>query len=151
MEAFAALTGRRYRLFDYVGHPEAERVIVMMGSGAEAAHELCDWLVTRGERVGVLKVRPTRPRDHFLAALPETVRAIAVLDRAKEAGRAWRAALPGRGHSVRRRSRRRRSSSDHRREVRPLEQGARRGHAAGGLRRLPRSRAPHALHHRHRG
>ena len=73
MDEFAALTGRRYHLFDYVGHPEAERVIVMMGSGAETAHETVDWLVARGEKVGVLKVRLYRPFsvEHFVAALPE--------------------------------------------------------------------------------
>src|SRR5262249_12334367 len=53
MERFAELTGRRYRLFDYVGHPEAERVIVVMGSGAEAVHETVEWLAARGEKVGV--------------------------------------------------------------------------------------------------
>ena len=61
MDDFATLTGRRYRLFDYVGHPAAERVVVMMGSGAETAHETVDWLNARGERVGVVKVRLFRP------------------------------------------------------------------------------------------
>ncbi|HEX7840784.1 MAG TPA: pyruvate:ferredoxin (flavodoxin) oxidoreductase, partial [Kofleriaceae bacterium] len=85
---FAALTGRRYRLFDYAGHPEAERVIVMMGSGAECAHETVDHLVAHGERVGVVKVRLFRPFSlaHFLAALPATVKDVAVLDRTKEPG-----------------------------------------------------------------
>ena len=80
--------GARYSLFDYVGHPEAERVIVLMGSGAETAHETVEWLVARGEKVGVLKVRLYRPFDvaRFVAALPPTVRAIAVLDRTKEPG-----------------------------------------------------------------
>ena len=88
MLRFAELTGRRYRLFDYVGHPEAERVIVMMGSGAECAHETSDYLNARGERVSVLKVRLFRPfaLDQFLAALPATTRSIAVLDRTKEPG-----------------------------------------------------------------
>ncbi len=85
---FAALTGRRYRLFDYVGDPEAERVIIMMGSGAECAHETVDHLVARGEKVGVLKVRLVRPwsLDHLLAALPATARSLAILDRTKEPG-----------------------------------------------------------------
>ena len=88
MARFAELTGRRYRLFDYVGHPEAERVVVMMGSGAECAHETVDHLVARGERVGVLKVRLFRPFsvEHLLAALPASARSIAVLDRTKEPG-----------------------------------------------------------------
>jgi pyruvate-ferredoxin/flavodoxin oxidoreductase len=87
-ERFAALTGRRYGLFDYVGHPQAERVIVMMGSGAETAHETVSWLVERGERVGLVKVRLYRPFsiEHFLGALPKSVRALAVLDRTKEPG-----------------------------------------------------------------
>ncbi|HKQ63279.1 MAG TPA: pyruvate:ferredoxin (flavodoxin) oxidoreductase [Candidatus Polarisedimenticolaceae bacterium] len=87
-ERFAAHTGRGYRLFDYVGHPQAERVLVLMGSGAETAQETVEWLAERGERVGAIKVRlfhPFSPR-HFAAALPSTARAIAVLDRAKEPG-----------------------------------------------------------------
>jgi pyruvate-ferredoxin/flavodoxin oxidoreductase len=88
MERFASITGRRYRLFDYEGHPQAERVVVLMGSGAETAHETVDHLVARGEKVGVLKVRLYRPfaAAAFLAALPKSVRALAVLDRTKEPG-----------------------------------------------------------------
>mgnify|MGYP001299627954 CR=1 FL=1 len=88
MDAFAALTGRQYRLFDYVGDPAAERVLVLMGSGAEAAEETVDYLVRQGEHVGVLKVRLYRPFDAcaLLAALPATTRGIAVLDRTKEPG-----------------------------------------------------------------
>jgi pyruvate-ferredoxin/flavodoxin oxidoreductase len=88
MARFAEQTGRAYNLFDYVGHPQAERVIVMMGSGAEVAHETVEHLVSRGEKVGVLKVRLFRPFSirHFAQALPATVRAIAVLDRCKEPG-----------------------------------------------------------------
>jgi pyruvate-ferredoxin/flavodoxin oxidoreductase len=88
MNAFAAQTGRQYHLFDYVGHPDAERVIVMMGSGAETAHETVDRLVARGERVGLLKVRLYRPllTDAFLAALPPSAERVAVLDRTKEPG-----------------------------------------------------------------
>jgi pyruvate-ferredoxin/flavodoxin oxidoreductase len=87
-EHFARLTGRRYRIFDYVGHPQAERVIVIMGSGAETAHETVEHLVGRGERVGVLKVRLYRPFStaYFVDALPASVRSIAVLDRTKEPG-----------------------------------------------------------------
>jgi pyruvate-ferredoxin/flavodoxin oxidoreductase len=88
MDALAARTGRHYHLFDYVGHPEAERVVVLMGSGAEVAHETVERLVARGERVGVVKVRLYRPFDAraLLAALPKTTRTIAVLDRTKEPG-----------------------------------------------------------------
>jgi pyruvate-ferredoxin/flavodoxin oxidoreductase len=88
MDRFGQLTGRRYRLFDYVGDPEADRVIVVMGSGAETAHETVEWLRERGERVGVLKVRLFRPFSiaDFMAALPPHVRSIAVLDRTKEPG-----------------------------------------------------------------
>ncbi|HEY6929508.1 MAG TPA: pyruvate:ferredoxin (flavodoxin) oxidoreductase, partial [Thermoanaerobaculia bacterium] len=88
MRRFEELTGRRYRLFDYAGHPQAERVVVLMGSGAEVAHETVDWLVARGEKVGVIKVRLFRPFDAaaLARALPPTVRSIAVLDRTKEPG-----------------------------------------------------------------
>jgi pyruvate-ferredoxin/flavodoxin oxidoreductase len=88
MDRFAALTGRAYHLVDYVGAADADRVIVLMGSGAEAAQETVEFLRTRGERVGVLKVRLYRPfpAEALLAALPPTVRAIAVLDRTKEPG-----------------------------------------------------------------
>ena len=88
MDKFAKQTGRKYRPFDYVGHPEPDRVIVLMGSGAEAAHETVEWMVAQGERVGVLKVRLYRPFsiEHFLAALPRTTRKLAVLDRTKEPG-----------------------------------------------------------------
>ena len=88
MDQFAAHTGRQYHLFDYVGAPDAERVIVLMGSGAETAHETVEHLVARGEKVGVVKVRLYRPFsiEHFLAALPPTVKRIAVLDRTKEPG-----------------------------------------------------------------
>ncbi len=90
MDRLAALTGRPYRLFDYHGAPDAERVIVLMGSGCETAHEAVDALVSRGEKVGVLKVRLYRPFsvEHFAAALPQTVRSLAVLDRTKEPGSA---------------------------------------------------------------
>ncbi|MFZ0481465.1 MAG: pyruvate:ferredoxin (flavodoxin) oxidoreductase [Terriglobales bacterium] len=90
MDKFAKLVGRSYHLFDYVGAPDAERVIVMMGSGAEAAHETVEALNARGEKVGLLKVRLYRPFSvkHFAAALPASVKKIAVLDRCKEAGAA---------------------------------------------------------------
>jgi pyruvate-ferredoxin/flavodoxin oxidoreductase len=88
MDKFAALVGRSYRLFDYVGVPDAERIIVMMGSGAEVAQEAVEALAAKGEKVGVIKVRLYRPFsiEHFANALPSTVKAIAVLDRTKEPG-----------------------------------------------------------------
>jgi pyruvate-ferredoxin/flavodoxin oxidoreductase len=88
MDEFAQRTGRPYHLFDYAGHPEAERVIVLMGSGAETAAETAAYLNQQGEKVGVLKVRLYRPfsLSAFLAALPATAKAIAVLDRTKEPG-----------------------------------------------------------------
>jgi pyruvate-ferredoxin/flavodoxin oxidoreductase len=88
MDKLARLVGRRYRLFDYVGASDAERVIVLMGSGAEAAQETVEHLMDRGEKVGVLKVRLYRPfsAEHFLAVLPATVKTLAVLDRTKEPG-----------------------------------------------------------------
>src|SRR5690606_34509471 len=90
MDRFAGITGRQYHLFDYFGDPEAERVIVVMGSGYETASETAQYLAARGERVGVLAVRLYRPFsiEHFLQALPKTVKAIAVLDRTKEPGAA---------------------------------------------------------------
>ncbi|MCX5971530.1 MAG: pyruvate:ferredoxin (flavodoxin) oxidoreductase [Coprothermobacterota bacterium] len=88
MERFAQVTGRSYHLFDYVGAPDAERVIMMMGSGAQAAEETVYQLLASGEKVGLLMVRLFRPFavSDFIAALPATTRKIAVLDRTKEPG-----------------------------------------------------------------
>ena len=88
MDKFAQLTGRQYRLFEYVGAPDAERVIVIMGSGIGATEETVNDLVARGEKIGLIKVRLYRPFDpsYLLAALPVTARRVAVLDRCKEPG-----------------------------------------------------------------
>ena len=88
MDRFAARTGRAYKVFDYVGAPDADRVIVMMGSGTGPVEETIDRLQLIGDKVGLLKVRLYRPFDvsSFLAALPITAKAIAVLDRTKEPG-----------------------------------------------------------------
>ncbi|HKB94512.1 MAG TPA: hypothetical protein VKC62_09805, partial [Gaiellaceae bacterium] len=85
-DRFAEVTGRRYSAFDYVGDPEAERVIVLMGSGAGAAEETVEALVARGEKVGLLTVRLYRPFDGaaLAEALPESARAVAILDRSKD-------------------------------------------------------------------
>ena len=82
------LTGRRYHLFDYVGAPDAERVLVIMGSGADVAEEAINYLNAKGEKLGLIKVRLYRPfaADKFLAAIPATCKKIAVLDRTKEPG-----------------------------------------------------------------
>jgi pyruvate-ferredoxin/flavodoxin oxidoreductase len=90
MDRFAKETGRAYHLFDYYGAKDAERVIVIMGSGAEAAEEAVDALNQKGEKLGLLKVRLYKPFDAsaFLAALPKTVKSIAVLDRCKDPGSA---------------------------------------------------------------
>jgi len=88
MDKFAAIVGRQYKLFDYFGAPDAERVILLMGSGAEVAHETAEALAGKGEKVGVIKVRLYRPFSikHLMQALPKTVKTIAVLDRTKEPG-----------------------------------------------------------------
>lgn len=90
MDKFARLVGRQYHLFDYVGAPDAERVIVIMCSGGEVAHETVEYLTARGEKVGIVKVRLYRPFSvsHFVQALPPTVQALAVMDRTKEPGAA---------------------------------------------------------------
>ncbi|MBN8458464.1 MAG: pyruvate:ferredoxin (flavodoxin) oxidoreductase [Verrucomicrobia bacterium] len=88
MDAFGKQTGRHYKPFDYEGAPDAERVIVMMGSGAEAVGETVEYLAAKGEKVGIMKVRLYRPFsvEDFAATLPKTVKSIAVLDRTKEPG-----------------------------------------------------------------
>jgi pyruvate-ferredoxin/flavodoxin oxidoreductase len=88
MDTFAKITGRQYKLFEYVGHPEAERIVVAMGSGCETAQETIEHLVAKGEKVGLVKVRLFRPFDlgAFMTSLPRTTQQIAVLDRTKEPG-----------------------------------------------------------------
>ncbi len=88
MDKFAQVTGRHYNLFDYYGHPEAERVVVIMGSGGETAIETVKYLSARGEKVGAVCVRLSRPFpvDYFMKALPKSVKLISVLDRTKEPG-----------------------------------------------------------------
>lgn len=90
IDRFAQLTGRQYQLYEYHGDPEAEKVIILMGSGCETVHETVDYLINKGEKVGVLKVRLYRPfaAEKLIEALPKTVKKIAVLDRTKEPGSA---------------------------------------------------------------
>ncbi|MCL1936009.1 MAG: pyruvate:ferredoxin (flavodoxin) oxidoreductase [Defluviitaleaceae bacterium] len=88
MEEINKLTGRNYQLFKYHGHPEAERIIIAMGSACDVAEEAVNYLVEKGEKVGILKVRLYRPFsiDKFIKAIPKSVKKIAVLDRTKEPG-----------------------------------------------------------------
>jgi len=88
MDRFAELVGRQYRLFDYVGAPDAERVVVVMGSAAETMHEVVEYLAAQGEKVGLIKVRLYHPfaADAFINTLPPTLKVISVLDRTKEPG-----------------------------------------------------------------
>ena len=90
MDKFAKLTGRAYHLFDYIGAPDAERVVIIMASGGETAEATVRNLMAKDEKVGVIRVRLYRPfsAEHFLKALPESVKSIAVLDRTKEPGAA---------------------------------------------------------------
>jgi len=88
MDKFAKVTGRHYNLFDYSGHPEAERVVIIMGSGGEVVDETVAYLAKKGEKVGCLRVRLYRPFsiEHFIKGLPKSVKSVAVLDRTKEPG-----------------------------------------------------------------
>ena len=88
MDEFAKLTGRKYHLFDYFGAPDAERVVIVMGSGAETVEETAKYLLSKGEKIGVITVHLYRPFsvEHLMKALPATVKSIAVLDRTKEPG-----------------------------------------------------------------
>jgi pyruvate-ferredoxin/flavodoxin oxidoreductase len=87
---FEKHTGRSYKLYEYFGAPDAERIIILMGSGAEAVHETVEYLLNKGEKVGVIKVRLYRPflNEKILEAIPKTVKSISVLDRTKEPGSA---------------------------------------------------------------
>ena len=88
MERFGVLTGRHYRLFDYIGADDAERILILMGSGVGAAEETVEHLVAQGEKVGIVVVRLYRPlsAEHLLQAIPDSAQQIAVLDRTKESG-----------------------------------------------------------------
>ena len=88
MDKFAGITGRKYELFQYSGHPEAERVVILMGSGGETAEATVKYLAEQGEKVGALRVRLYRPfsMEYFVKSLPKSVKSVAVLDRTKEPG-----------------------------------------------------------------
>ena len=147
MDALAERTGRAYRLVEYAGHPEATRVIVVMGSGGVTARETVASLAAAGEKVGVLQVRLYRPfpAAELVAALPRTVEWIAVLDRTKEPGSHGRAAVPRRRHQPQRGSRRRAAgehAARHRRALRLVLQGVHSGHGRRDLRRAGRRVRP---------
>ena len=152
MDRFARRTGRSYRLFEYAGDPQAERVIVLMGSGAGAADETIERLIAGGEKVGLLKVRLFRPFDSaaFAAALPKTTRAIAVLDRTKEPGSHRRAALRRRGDRAERGAgdgrHRRPMAANHRRAIRFVVEGIHAGDGESGLRRAQAGAGEKSLH-----
>jgi len=130
MDKFAKLVGRQYRLFDYVGAPDAERVIVMMGSGADVTHETVDAMTAAGEKVGLLKVRLYRPFsiESFVAALPASAKSIAVLDRTKEPGATGEPLYCDRHHRTGRDGR---HQEGDRRPLRPLFQGIHARHGEG--------------------
>ena len=154
MDRVGALTGRRYKLFRYSGHPEADRVAIVIGSGFEVLDETAAWLNGRGEKVGVLQVLLYRPWDaaRFLAALPQTVKRIAVLDRTKESGSpgdplyldvvtTFAEAVAAGTVAV---------DADHRRRtLRAVVEGLRSGDGQGGVRRTEEAGAEARLHRRH--
>ena len=149
MQEINRLTGRNYRLFEYYGAPDAERVIILMGSAAETAKEAVDYLTAKGEKVGLVNVHLYRPfsAEHLLSAIPQTCRKIAVLDRPRSPAHG-RAPVPGRVHRVSEQ----RYPHDHRgRPVRSLLQGHHAGPAPGGVQKPESGNAQAQLHRGHRG
>ena len=155
MDRFAGLTGRQYHLVDYHGAPDADRVIVLMGSGAGAVREAVDALNAAGERVGVLALRLFRPfpTAQLLAALPPSTRTVVVLDRCKEPGAPFEPlhldVLSAMWHSDPTHVGRRRAPAGHRRPLRAEQQGVHAGDGEGGVRRGRRRRAEEPVHRRH--
>ncbi len=151
MDKFAEVVGRQYHLFDYVGAPDAESVIVMMGSGAEVAHETVDYLNAHGEKVGLLKVRLYRPFcvKSFLAALPTTVRQIAVLDRTKEPGAIGEPLYLDVVNALHQGVKSEYASHGCRRTLWPVFKGIYSCHGQGRLRQPQEARAERSFHHRH--
>ena len=156
MDEFAELTGRKYNLFDYVGAKDAERVIVLMGSGCEAAHEAVEHLVAKGEKIGMIKVRLYRPFDgkRFID-VPARVGEKNRRARPHEGtGRDGRTAVSGRRHGVDGRNRRRplafegRAAGVHR-PLRLVLEGIHAGDGQGGVRQSFHCRAEKPFHRRH--
>ena len=154
MDQLAARTGRQYRTMEYTGDPEAERVIVVMGSAAQTTAETVAHLCAQGERVGVLQVRLFRPfpARALLDALPASVRRVAVLDRTKEPGSSGEPlfldVVSALAEALHRRRARGAAPGD-RRAVRPVLQGAHPGHGRGGVRGTGPRTAAAPVHHRH--
>ena len=158
MNKFAARTGRQYHLFDYTGDPQAERVIMLMGSGAQPAQETAEYLAAKGERVGVVTVRLYRP---VLAGAP--VEGVAQMRQGDCGARSyqgarcpWRAFVPRRDDRGARGGPDRHVSAgfdaaDHRRAVRAFQQGLHPGHGQGRLRRAGQGQAQAAIHRGYRG
>jgi pyruvate-ferredoxin/flavodoxin oxidoreductase len=147
MDRFAKLTGRQYHLFDYVGAPDADRVVVMMCSGGETMHEMVEYLNKKGEKVGLLKVRLYRPFDSagFVAALPKSARRIAVLDRTKEPGASGEPLYQDVQTAIA-------EAAGRRRPLRPGVQGIQRRHGQVSARQPEGQGAQESLHRRdHRG
>ena len=144
-DEFAARTGRQYSLVDYHGSPDADRVVVIMGSGAGAAAEVVDELNARGERVGVVTVRLYRPfpTAALVAAIPQTVTAVAVLDRVKEPGAAAEPLPPGHGA---RPDRGRMQCHRDRGPIRPGLEGVHAARRRCGLRRARQGSSPAPVH-----
>ena len=154
MDAFARLTGRQYRLFEYEGPADAERVVILMGSGAETARETAAALRAAGEKVGVLQVRLFRPFSaaHFLAALPETCRAIAVLEQTKEPGATGEPLYLDVVESLAQAVSRGRAldhAQGHRRPLRTIVERFQSGDGQSGIRRAEKAGAQEWLHRRH--
>ena len=151
MDRFAELTGRRYGLFEYHGATDAERVIVLMGSGCEAVHETVDFLNAQNEKVGVLKVRLYRPFDAqaFVKMLPANVRRIAVLDRTKEPGAGGEPLYLDCVNALHEQGRSRRASG--RRPLRFILEGIYAGNDQSGVRESRATVAEKSFHGRHRG
>ena len=150
MAQISRLTGREYHLFNYYGAPDAERVIVAMGSVSGCAQEVVDYLTAKGEKVGFLQVHLFRPfsRKHLLAALPKTVRKIAVLDRVKEMGSIGEPLYEDVCAAFINEKTRPEIVC---RPLRPLQQGHDPRPAQGSVRQPAARRAEESLHHRHRG
>ena len=155
MDDFAKQVGRAYRLFEYVGAPDAEHVMVLMGSGCETAHETVEYLNAHGAKLGVVKVRLYRPFDgkRFVEALPRSVKTIAVLDRTKEPGaranRCTRIASRRFSKAWSTLGQFEMAAQGRRRTLRPVLQGIHPGDGQGGLRQSGPRKPKNPFHGRH--